>query len=34
MGLAARAWVLEHFVDKRVLGRTAAFYRALLESKG
>jgi len=33
MGLAARAWVLEHFVDKRVLGRTAAFYRTLLESK-
>jgi glycosyltransferase involved in cell wall biosynthesis len=32
MGLAARAWVLEHFVDEQVLGRTAAFYRTLLES--
>jgi glycosyltransferase involved in cell wall biosynthesis len=32
MGLAARAWVLEHFVDERVLGLTAAFYRTLLES--
>ena len=32
MGRAARAWVLEHFVDERVLGRTAAFYRTLLES--
>jgi glycosyltransferase involved in cell wall biosynthesis len=32
MGLAARAWVLEHFVDEQVLGRTAAFYRSLLES--
>jgi len=30
--LAARAWVLEHFVDEQVLGRTAAFYRTLLES--
>jgi glycosyltransferase involved in cell wall biosynthesis len=32
MGLAARAWILEHFVDERVLGRTAAFYRSLLDS--
>jgi glycosyltransferase involved in cell wall biosynthesis len=32
MGLAARAWILEHFVDERVLGRTAAFYKTLLES--
>ncbi|MGA2850547.1 MAG: glycosyltransferase family 4 protein [Terracidiphilus sp.] len=32
MGRAARAWVLEHFVDERVLGRTANFYRTLMES--
>jgi glycosyltransferase involved in cell wall biosynthesis len=32
MGLAARAWVLEHFVDEQVLERTAAFYQSLLES--
>jgi len=32
MGLAARAWILEHFVDEQVLGRTAAFYKSLLES--
>jgi glycosyltransferase involved in cell wall biosynthesis len=31
MGKAARAWVLEHFVDERVLGLTAAFYKSLLE---
>jgi glycosyltransferase involved in cell wall biosynthesis len=33
MGLAARAWILEHFVDERVLGRTTDFYRTLLESE-
>ena len=30
MGLAARAWVIEHFVNERVVGLTAAFYRKLL----
>ncbi|HEV2484294.1 MAG TPA: glycosyltransferase family 4 protein [Terracidiphilus sp.] len=30
MGYAARAWVLEHFIDERVLGRTAAYYKSLL----
>ena len=32
MGQAARAWVLEHYVDERVLGLTAAYYASLLES--
>ncbi len=31
MGQAARAWVLEHYVDKHVLGLAAAFYKSLLE---
>jgi glycosyltransferase involved in cell wall biosynthesis len=30
MGKAARAWVLEHYVNGRVLGLTAAFYKSLL----
>jgi len=30
MGLAARAWVLEHYVKDRVLGSTTAYYRSLL----
>jgi glycosyltransferase involved in cell wall biosynthesis len=30
MGHAARAWVLEHFIDEQVLGRTAAYYKSLL----
>jgi len=30
MGEAARAWVLEHFVNRRVLGLTAAFYKSLV----
>jgi glycosyltransferase involved in cell wall biosynthesis len=30
MGHAARAWILEHFIDERVLGRTAAYYKSLL----
>jgi glycosyltransferase involved in cell wall biosynthesis len=32
MGQAARAWVIEHFVDGRVLGLTVAYYKSLLES--
>lgn len=32
MGRAARAWVFERFVDARVLGLTAAWYRSLLDS--
>jgi glycosyltransferase involved in cell wall biosynthesis len=31
MGLAARAWVLEHYVDERVLGLTVAYYKKMLE---
>jgi glycosyltransferase involved in cell wall biosynthesis len=31
MGEAARAWVLEHYVDERVLGLTTAYYKSLLE---
>lgn len=30
MGAAARAWVREHYVDRRVLTLTAQFYRSLL----
>jgi glycosyltransferase involved in cell wall biosynthesis len=33
MGEAARAWVLEHFVDERVLGLAAAFYKSLLAAE-
>jgi len=32
MGMAARAWVLEHYVDERVLGLTAAYYKSLLKT--
>ena len=31
MGKAARAWVLKHYVDERVLGLTVAYYKRLLE---
>jgi glycosyltransferase involved in cell wall biosynthesis len=31
MGRAARDWVLAHYMDERVLGLTAAYYRALLD---
>jgi glycosyltransferase involved in cell wall biosynthesis len=30
MGQAARAWVLEHYIDERVLGLTAAYYKRML----
>lgn len=32
MGLAARAWVLQNFIDERVLGLTAAYYKSLLKT--
>lgn len=32
MGASARAWVLEHYVDERVLGLMVAFYMNLLAS--
>jgi glycosyltransferase involved in cell wall biosynthesis len=31
MGEAARAWVLKHYVDERVLGLTADYYKSLLK---
>jgi hypothetical protein len=31
MGEAARAWVLENYVNGRVLGLTVRFYKSLLE---
>lgn len=31
MGIAARAWVLEHYVEERVLALTAAYYLSLLK---
>jgi glycosyltransferase involved in cell wall biosynthesis len=31
MGKAARAWVIEHYVDERVLGLAADFYKSLLK---
>lgn len=34
MGRAARAWVIERFVDERVLALTVSFYRNLLEKSG
>jgi glycosyltransferase involved in cell wall biosynthesis len=33
MGWAARAWVLEHFVNEQVLGRTADYYTSLIDEK-
>jgi glycosyltransferase involved in cell wall biosynthesis len=31
MGEAARAWVLDHYVNGQVLGRTVLYYKSLLE---
>jgi glycosyltransferase involved in cell wall biosynthesis len=31
MGLAARAWVIDHYVNDHVLGRTAQYYKSLLD---
>lgn len=33
MGLAARDWVLKHYVNDQVLGRTTHYYKSLLEQK-
>ncbi len=33
MGQAARAWVLEHYMEDRVLGLTANYYLSLLETE-
>jgi glycosyltransferase involved in cell wall biosynthesis len=32
MGRAARAWILDHYLESRVLGRTAEYYRRLVSS--
>ncbi|MGP8251817.1 MAG: glycosyltransferase family 4 protein [Terracidiphilus sp.] len=34
MGAAARAWVLEHYVDEHVMRMTSSFYKSLLEAQG
>ncbi len=33
MGRAARAWVVEHYSEERVLGLTAEYYRSLLDAE-
>jgi glycosyltransferase involved in cell wall biosynthesis len=33
MGAAARAWVLNHYVNGQVLGRTVGYYKSLLQQK-
>ena len=33
MGRAARAWVIQHYVDNSVVGLTVAFYQRLLDSE-
>jgi glycosyltransferase involved in cell wall biosynthesis len=33
MGQAARVWVLDHYVNEHVLGRTMSFYNSLLDTK-
>jgi hypothetical protein len=30
MGVAARAWVLEHFVNERVLALAVSYYKSLI----
>jgi len=32
MGLAARSWILEHYLESRVLSMTAEYYRCLIDS--
>ncbi|MGB8846805.1 MAG: glycosyltransferase, partial [Terracidiphilus sp.] len=31
MGQSARAWILEHYVESRVVGLTVDYYKSLLE---
>ena len=31
MGRAARAWVLDHYVNEQVLGTTAHYYQSLMD---
>jgi len=32
MGQAARRWILDHYLESRILGLTAEYYRGLVES--
>ncbi len=32
MGKAARAWILEHYVEARVVGMTVDYYKSLLDN--
>ena len=33
MGKAARAWILEHYVEARVVGMTVDYYKSLLDAR-
>jgi glycosyltransferase involved in cell wall biosynthesis len=33
MGRAARAWILEHYVEARVVGMTVDYYISLLDAR-
>jgi glycosyltransferase involved in cell wall biosynthesis len=34
MGVAARAWIMEHYVDEHVMRLTSNFYKSLLDAEG
>jgi glycosyltransferase involved in cell wall biosynthesis len=33
MGQAARAWILEHYIESRVVGMTIDYYKSLLDAR-
>jgi hypothetical protein len=33
MGQSARAWILEHYVEARVVGMTVDYYKSLLDDR-
>jgi len=33
MGQAARAWILEHYVESHVVGMTVDYYKSLLDAR-
>jgi len=33
MGRSARAWILEHYVESRVVGMTVDYYKGLLDAR-
>jgi glycosyltransferase involved in cell wall biosynthesis len=33
MGQSARAWILEHYVESRVVGMTVDYYKSLLDDR-